>query len=176
MPVAVPGRRANAGGIVLVPLPVGEPDAARRLAAVARATRELKTPGADIAQADITESPLFPRWLARAGARWLERHGRYRINCYVTNVRGPRAPLYLAGARLDHMAPLSPLVAGVRLSVTVFSYADQLTMTLLGDGQLRDWQALVSATSQSLYMDCRPVDPTGLARPAPIASGASRGG
>jgi hypothetical protein len=43
-------------------------------------------------------------------------------------------------------------VAGVRLGVTVFSYAGTLTITLLGDGQLPDWSTLVTATRQSLGM------------------------
>ncbi len=150
MPVAVPGREQNAGRMVVVPLPVDEPDPRRRLSAIHSTTSGLKASHADVAHTDITGSPLFPVSLMRIGIPWLARRGGLKVNCFVTNVRGPREPLYLAGAQLDNAVPLAPLVAGVRLGVTVFSYAGTLTITLLGDGQLPDWSTLVSATRRSL--------------------------
>src|SRR5215211_7011801 len=152
MPVALPGRQQNAGRMVVVPLPVAEPDPARRLSTIHHTTNALKASHADVAHADITGSPLFPITLMRIGIPWLARRGGLKVNCFVTNVRGPRKPLYLAGAQLDDAVPFAPLVAGVRLGVTVFSYAGTLTITLLGDGQLPDWSTLVSATRQSLMV------------------------
>ena len=152
MPVAVPGRQQNAGRMVVVPLPVAEPDPARRLSAIHNTTNALKASHADVAHTDITGSPLFPITLMRIGIPWLARRGGLKVNCFVTNVRGPRKPLYFAGAQLDDAVPFAPLVAGVRLGVTVFSYAGTLTITLLGDGQLPDWSTLVSATQQSLVV------------------------
>ena len=152
MPVAVPGRQQNAGRMVVVPLPVAESDSARRLSAIHHTTSALKASHADVAHTDITGSPLFPISLMRISVPWLARRGGLKVNCFVTNVRGPRKPLYLAGAQLDNAVPFSPLVAGVRLGVTVFSYAGTLTITLLGDGQLPDWSTLVTATRKSLGM------------------------
>jgi diacylglycerol O-acyltransferase len=152
MPVAVPGRQQNAGRMVVVPLPVAESDPARRLSAIHSTTSALKASHADVAHSDITGSPLFPITLMRIGIPWLARRGGLKVNCFVTNVRGPRQPLYLAGAQLDNAVPFAPLVAGVRLGVTVLSYAGTLTITLLGDGQLPDWSTLVSATRQSLVV------------------------
>jgi diacylglycerol O-acyltransferase / wax synthase len=152
MPVAVPGRQQNAGRMVVVPLPVAERNPARRLSAIHNTTNALKASHADVAHTDITGSPLFPITLMRIGIPWLARRGGLKVNCFVTNVRGPRKPLYLAGAQLDGAVPFAPLVAGVRLGVTVFSYAGTLTISLLGDGQLPDWSTLVSATQQSLMV------------------------
>jgi diacylglycerol O-acyltransferase len=152
MPVAVPGRQQNAGRMVVVPLPVAESEPTRRLAAIHSTTSALKASHADVAHTDITGSPLFPISLMRIGIPWLARRGGLKVNCFVTNVRGPRQPLYLAGAQLDNAVPFAPLVAGVRLGATVFSYAGTLTVTLLGDGQLPDWSTLVSATRRSLVM------------------------
>jgi hypothetical protein len=55
------------------------------------------------------------------------------INLYVTNVPGPRQPLYLPGAQIADVAPLAPLVAGVPLSVTALSYSGVLAVSLLAD-------------------------------------------
>jgi hypothetical protein len=48
------------------------------------------------------------------------------FNLVVTNVPGPPVPLYLLGARLQHVYPLVPLFPNQGLGVAVLSYAGQL--------------------------------------------------
>ncbi len=55
-------------------------------------------------------------------------------NLLVSNVRGPEKPLYLNGARLEAMFPVSTLIVGVGLNVTFMSYADQVVLGYTGNG------------------------------------------
>jgi hypothetical protein len=44
----------------------------------------------------------------------------------VSNVRGPDEPLYLGGARLEALCPVSTLISGMGLNITFMSYAGQV--------------------------------------------------
>jgi WS/DGAT C-terminal domain len=70
------------------------------------------------------------------GRAWAKRAASTHINLYITNVPGPASTLYFAGARLLQVAPLAPLVAGVRLSVTALSYDGQFAVSLLADDNM----------------------------------------
>jgi diacylglycerol O-acyltransferase len=75
---------------------------------------------------------------------WAKRAATNHINLYVTNVPGPPSTLYFAGARLLEAAPLAPLVAGVRLSVTALSYDGQFAISLLADNNMPDLPVLAA--------------------------------
>lgn len=60
-----------------------------------------------------------------------ERH-RPPINLVVSNVPGPRQPLYVAGARLAGIWSVGPILEGIGLNVTVWSYGASLHVGVLG--------------------------------------------
>lgn len=63
-----------------------------------------------------------------AAATGLMSSGRPRFNTIVTNVPGPRSPLYLAGARLVRSFGAGPCSDGMGLFQVVTSYAGQIAI------------------------------------------------
>ena len=52
-------------------------------------------------------------------------------NLVISNVPGPRKPLYAAGAQLQHYFPVSVITEGQGLNITVHSYLDRLDFGLV---------------------------------------------
>ena len=58
------------------------------------------------------------------------------INVVISNVPGPRQPLFFAGARLDAYIPVSTISDGIGLNITVHSYGDRMDFGLISDRDL----------------------------------------
>ena len=58
------------------------------------------------------------------------------VNVTISNVPGPREPLYTAGAKLLHYYPVSTIVDGQGLNITVQSYLDTLDFGLVACREL----------------------------------------
>ena len=77
-------------------------------------------------------------------ARAMRMYSRLRIadrmnppfNLVISNVPGPQVPLYAAGARLQHFFPVSTLVDGQGLNITVQSYCGNLDFGFVADREL----------------------------------------
>jgi diacylglycerol O-acyltransferase / wax synthase len=58
------------------------------------------------------------------------------VNVVISNVPGPRQPLYFGGAQLEHYIPVSTITDAVGLNITVHSYLDRLDFGLIACREL----------------------------------------
>lgn len=73
------------------------------------------------------------------------------FNLTVSNVVLSKEPLYLLGAKLDHIVPISFLVDGYALNVTLIGYTDTVTLGIVGCREaLPHLQRLAPYTSDAL--------------------------
>jgi hypothetical protein len=63
-------------------------------------------------------------------------------NTLVSNVPGPREHLYVLGARMEELHPISTLPPGNLLNITLFSYAGQLYFGLIATDELPELDRL----------------------------------
>ncbi len=123
-------------------LATNEPDPVKRLRHVQGAMVAAKQHFAAI-PADTLQD--FTRYAPPAiAARAMRMYSRLKIadrmnppfNLVISNVPGPNVPLYSAGARLLHYYPVSALVDGQGLNITVQSYDGNLDFGFLGCREL----------------------------------------
>src|SRR5271165_314530 len=112
-----------------------------RLAAAKAAGQEAKNLFADMREfattnVSIIGAPLVIMGLARAwaGAR-AANYVQPFFNLVVSNVPGPRTPMYCVGAPATHYFPLSIPYHGCALNITVLSYLDRLEFGLTACSQ-----------------------------------------
>lgn len=170
-------QAANRVSAHFVSLPVAERDPLRRYRLVRAQTEHAK-------QSQAAEGiELMTRLADRLGAPWLTRLGvrlatdLHPYNLIVTNVPGPRFPLYLLGAPLAEIYPHLPLFAHQGLGIAALSYCDRIGFGLVADyervpalGPLED---ALAASFAELQEAARAVASRPVARPRQRAAGTS---
>jgi WS/DGAT/MGAT family acyltransferase len=150
--VRTPDQSGSLGNRVsawTVELPLAEPDPLARLDAIRRQTQELKTSKSALGAAMLTQ---VTEWTGSAllsmGAR-LMNYGT-PFNTVITNVPGPKGPLYLLESRLLEIEPHVPIMGTMGIGVALFSYDDTLSWGFTADWDLvPDLHALVEATEKA---------------------------
>ncbi len=117
---------------LFVELPVAEPDALARLHTIVEHTRKLKSSDAALGTTTMIDlAALAPPLLHTLIARSL--YATRLFNLTITNVPGPRIPLYAFGAPLREIHPIVPLAADHAVGVAIFSYNGGIVLGLGAD-------------------------------------------
>lgn len=126
------GDLGNRIAFVFIELPVHLHRPAERLEAIRRETTRFKSQGrASGGQALLGALGLMPVPVKDAAAR-LAASPR-TSNLTISNVPGPRMPVYLLGCELLEAAPVIPITDGHALSVGIFTLQDRITFGVYAD-------------------------------------------
>jgi diacylglycerol O-acyltransferase / wax synthase len=135
-------RWTNRVSMLSTALPTDEADPVRRLRHVHDGMAAMKDIFRALPAEQLTDFTEFPP--PAVFARAMRLSARLRLgsrlalgNLVISNVPGPRRPLYAAkGARLEHYFPVSLITEGQGLNITVHSYLDRLDFGIVCDPDL----------------------------------------
>ncbi|OKH84961.1 diacylglycerol O-acyltransferase [Mycobacterium sp. ST-F2] len=126
---------------VLIALPVDVDDAAQRVQQAREAALLAKE------SHQLVGPELVARWAAYMPPAPMEsmfrrlsnKDGQNKVlNLNISNVPGPRERGKVGGATVTEIYSVGPLTAGSGLNITVWSYVDQLNISVLADGVTTD--------------------------------------
>ena len=132
----------NRVSAVVADLPTDCADPLERVArcrdAMNAAKRQFETlPAAELLDLFQFSSPVLATAASRVASQLrLADHVDPPVNLVISNVPGPRLPLYFAGAEIAHQFPLNIITDGQGLSITVMSYLDRLDFGFVADREL----------------------------------------
>lgn len=146
----------NRLALVRGPLPTPEADPIERLRAVHEGMATALRRHDNLTRGLVSDAAEYaPPLVARAGW-WVAARAMARVNAFnvmVANVRGPSGPMVLAGARVVGHHPVSVLVHGQGLNISVFGFDDRLCWGLLADPALvPDLPHLADLVSEELIL------------------------
>jgi WS/DGAT/MGAT family acyltransferase len=147
----------NQASMSLVSLGTQIADPARRFNHIRAATAAMKATMGNLKSVLPTDFPsLGVPWILEAVTAL---YGRAKVadripqvaNVVISNVPGPRVPLYMAGARMLTNYPTSIVVHGMALNITVQSYDQSLDFGLMADAEaMPDMRELAQAITTGL--------------------------
>jgi diacylglycerol O-acyltransferase / wax synthase len=133
-------RWTNRVSAIFASIPTDEADPVLRVQRVHESMVDAKQLFDAVPADSLTDFAQFPPpavfALAMRTATRLTGRFRSPVNLVISNVPGPRDPLYAAGAKLLHYYPVSTIVDGQGLNVTVQSYLDTLDFGLVACREL----------------------------------------
>ncbi|ULE31815.1 WS/DGAT/MGAT family O-acyltransferase [Mycobacterium sp. IDR2000157661] len=138
------GTFGNRVSVLLTELPTDEANPVQRLARISDAMRAAKErhralPASLLQDANHFIPPALLAQAARATSRLAGVRGLNQpANVMISNVPGPSTPLYLGGARQNAQFPVSGVLDGIGINITVMSYQDSLEFGIVVDRELVD--------------------------------------
>ena len=133
----------NQASMSLVDLGTQHAHPMKRMNAIMASTGKVKQALVNLKNVLPTDYPSFlAPWIVGGAARAaLKTYGRSGFadrlpmvaNLAISNVPGPQVPLYLAGARMLTFHPLSIIMHGLALNITIQTYAGSVDFGVIGD-------------------------------------------
>jgi WS/DGAT/MGAT family acyltransferase len=126
-------KGGNAVGAIIVNLATNRPDGGTRLEEIAYSSRSNKRLLRELTPTQIlaySAMQMLPLALGPLPGRI--KFGRPPFNVIVSNVPGPRKPMYFNGAKLDGVYPVSIVMDGQALNITLCSRDKYLDFGLIG--------------------------------------------
>jgi WS/DGAT/MGAT family acyltransferase len=134
------GTYGNRVSMMVVPIPTNVADPRERLITAHETLKSAKNRHRALPADLLTDATSFipPAVQAQASRLTMQLTGRLApaLNLVISNVPGPRDPLYMAGAQLQANFPVSVIADGMGLNMTVMSYRDHVDFGLVGDRKL----------------------------------------
>lgn len=147
-----PGGELKPAGEVtslLVDLPVGEPNPIMRLSHIKHATEvHTKHQRGVRARTLVHMAGFAPASLHAMSVRAASTFAEHTFNLVITNAPGPQTPMFIGGARMLEMYPVSPLLRFQALSIGLTSYDGRVFYGLNAD---RDAMADIGVLTASVH-------------------------
>jgi WS/DGAT/MGAT family acyltransferase len=126
-------KLGNAFGLVFLSLPIGIVDPVRRVRAIKKEMDELKgSPEALVAFGLLSLMGLAPVEVEQLGLRFFGS----KATAVLTNVPGPRQPLYMAGRKIDKVMFWVPQSGHLGLGISILSYNGGVMLGIATDAGL----------------------------------------
>jgi diacylglycerol O-acyltransferase len=159
----LPRELGNRFGMVFLPLPLGVADPVERLWELKRRMDRLKrSPEAAVMFGMLSAAGMVPTAVERAAVEVM----RKKASLVLTNVPGPRRPVFLAGTRLAGVMFWVPMAGRLGLGLSIFSYAGHVTLGVAADaGLVPEPHALIEDFEAELDSLAEAVKEAGHTRP-----------
>jgi WS/DGAT/MGAT family acyltransferase len=159
----LPRELGNRFGLVFLPLPLGVEEPVARLWELKRRMDRLKrSPEAAVTFGMLAAAGMAPSAVEKAAVEVM----RKKASLVLTNVPGPKRPVYLAGTRLAGVMFWVPMAGRLGLGLSLFSYAGHVTLGVAADaGLVPEPHALIEDFEAELDSLAEAVKDSGSSRP-----------
>ncbi|NUS91060.1 MAG: wax ester/triacylglycerol synthase family O-acyltransferase [Nocardia sp.] len=136
----------------LIDLPVGEPSPVMRLSHIAHATAEDARGRHGVRASTLVHLAGFaPASLHAMSVRAASTFADHTFNLVITNAPGPQKPMFVGGARMLEMYPVSPLLRNQATSIGITSYDGRVCYGLNADREaMADIGVLAASVPESM--------------------------
>ncbi len=146
------GMSENRWSLIYLELPVGVRDPWERLLRVRHEMLRIKQSDEPaVGWLLVRSMGLLPPQLEHVMANFYAD----KASVVLTNVMGPREPLYLAGARIREMTFWEPESGGLGVGISIFSYAGQLVVGVNSDAKLVAEPGRVTSGVETAFTELR---------------------